>query len=150
MAYSIISSPLGNIKLQEKNGEITSIQFSDEAVVKSETPTLQSAETQLLEYFSGERKFFDFPINFISGTEFQKRVWNELKKIPYGETRSYKQIAQAIGANGAARAVGSANNKNPILIAIPCHRVIGVKGAMTGYAGGINIKEKLLKIEGVI
>ncbi len=149
MAYSIISSPLGNIKLQEKNGEITSIQFSDEVVIKSETPVLQTAEKQLREYFSGKRKSFDFPMNFASATEFQKRVWTELKKIPYGETRSYKQIAQAIGAKDAARAVGGANNKNPILIAIPCHRVIGVKGAMTGYAGGISIKEKLLKIEGV-
>ncbi|MGN0165527.1 MAG: methylated-DNA--[protein]-cysteine S-methyltransferase [Lachnospiraceae bacterium] len=101
---------------------------------------------QIQEYLQGTRKKFD--VNYkLSGTEFQLSVWRELLKIPYGETRTYKEIAQAIGNEGAARAVGVANNRNPLHIIIPCHRVIGTDGSLTGYAGGIRMKEELLKLE---
>ena len=100
----------------------------------------------LKEYLEGKRKEFDIEIN-PKGTDFQKMVWKELLKIPYGETRSYKDIAARVNNPKGSRAVGMANNKNPIPIIIPCHRVIGSNGNLTGYAGGVNIKEKLLRIE---
>ena len=101
---------------------------------------------EILEYFAGERKRFDFPFE-LRGTSFQKKVWQELLKIPYGEVRSYKDIAIAIGNNKACRAVGGANNKNPLLIIVPCHRVVGSNGDLTGYASGLDLKAKLLKLE---
>ena len=101
---------------------------------------------QLEEYFAGKRKQFDVPLRLV-GTEFQQAVWNELLAIPYGETRSYKQIAHGIGKPAACRAVGMANNKNPISIIIPCHRVIGSNGALVGYGGGLDMKRKLLALE---
>ncbi len=113
---------------------------------------LEKTETviiQLNEYFQGKRLEFDLPIDLI-GTKFQCLVWEALKKIEYGETKSYKQIAQEIGAPKAVRAIGGANNKNPIPIIIPCHRVIGSNGALVGYGGGVDKKEILLEIEGAI
>jgi methylated-DNA-[protein]-cysteine S-methyltransferase len=104
------------------------------------------AYSELTEYFAGKRAVFDFPIEII-GTDFQRRVWNELIKIPYGETRSYKFIAEAVGNPKACRAVGMAVHCNPLCIVIPCHRVIGSNGSLTGYAGGLDFKEALLKIE---
>lgn len=101
---------------------------------------------QIQEYLCGIRKKFD--VNYkLSGTEFQLSVWRELLQIPYGETRTYKEIAHAIGNERAARAVGMANNRNPLHIIIPCHRVIGADGSLTGYAGGVSMKEELLKLE---
>ena len=100
----------------------------------------------MIEYLEGKRKVFDFPYEF-HGTEFQKKVWKKLCDIPYGETRTYKDIAIAIGNPKACRAVGMSNNKNPITIAVPCHRVIGANGKLVGYAGGIEMKKKLLEIE---
>ncbi|TSB44804.1 methylated-DNA--[protein]-cysteine S-methyltransferase [Alkalicoccobacillus porphyridii] len=111
--------------------------------------TLSEAKKQLEEYFLGHRLTFDVPID-LTGTLFQKRVWNALTDIQYGETRSYKQIAEMIGAPKAVRAVGGANNRNPIPIIIPCHRVIGSNGSMVGYGGGLDKKEKLLLHEGSI
>lgn len=105
--------------------------------------------TELEEYFESERKEFTFKYE-MRGTEFQKKVWSALCDIPYGETRTYKDIAVAIGNQKASRAVGMANNKNPIAIVVPCHRVIGANGKLVGYAGGLDIKEALLKIEGVL
>ncbi len=102
--------------------------------------------SQLLEYFEGKRKEFDFPYE-MRGTDFQKKVWQALCDIPYGETRSYKDIAIAIGNPKACRAIGLANNKNPISIAVPCHRVIGSNGKLVGYAGGLDMKESLLNME---
>jgi methylated-DNA-[protein]-cysteine S-methyltransferase len=113
----------------------------------SNDPYLFEVFNQLNEYFSGSRKKFDLPLD-IDGTEFQKKVWNELKKIPYGKTKSYKYIAEKLGDVKAIRAVGKANGQNPVPILIPCHRVIGSNGKLTGYAGGLDIKEKLLEIEG--
>jgi len=107
---------------------------------------IDKAAAQLEEYFDGERREFDLPLN-PSGTPFQMAVWKELLAIPYGETRSYKQIAQNIGNPKALRAVGMANNRNPISIIIPCHRVIGSDGSLVGYGGGLDMKQKLLDLE---
>ncbi len=104
---------------------------------------------QLQEYFGGNRQEFTIPI-VLEGTDFQKKVWQELQKIPYGEVRSYKDIARAIGNEKAARAVGVANNKNPIPIIIPCHRVIGSNGSLTGFAHGVVLKRRLLAHEGFV
>ena len=103
-------------------------------------------EKQLMEYMRGERKSFSIPLN-PKGTQFQKKVWNELLKIPYGEVRTYGEIAEAVGCTKGARAVGLACNKNPIIILIPCHRVVGKNGKLTGYACGIDVKEKFLSLE---
>lgn len=108
--------------------------------------SLTETITQLNEYFLGERWEFTVPLD-VRGTEFQKMVWSQLLQIPYGETRSYKDVAVGMGAPKAVRAIGSANNKNPIPIIIPCHRVIGSNGAMVGYGGGLHIKEFLLRLE---
>jgi methylated-DNA-[protein]-cysteine S-methyltransferase len=109
-------------------------------------PILCLAEQQLGEYFAGARKSFDLPLDF-AGTPFQKKVWSELLNIPFGQTRTYGQIANAIGKPRAFRAVGAANGKNPISIVAPCHRVIGKDGSLTGFAGGLEAKECLLGIE---
>ena len=101
---------------------------------------------QISEYLGGNRRKFTFPFK-LSGTEFQKKVWMELCNIPYGQTRSYKDIAKAIGNPKACRAVGNANNKNPLIIVVPCHRVIGTNGKLTGYGAGLEMKEALLQLE---
>ena len=147
--YFCYDTEIGRIKISEKDGKIIGLVFSyykKENEIEKETELIKKAYTQLEEYLSGKRTEFDIEIEMI-GTEFQKKVWKELLNIPYGETRSYKDIAIAIGSEKACRAVGNANNKNPIAIIVPCHRVIGSNGSMTGYAGGLDIKEKLLKIE---
>ena len=109
-------------------------------------PLIKDAFRQLSEYLIGERKEFDLPIR-MRGTEFQKRVWRALLDIPYGETRSYKQIAEAIDNPKGVRAVGMANNRNQLLIVIPCHRVIGASGSLVGYGEGLEMKEFLLRLE---
>ena len=147
--YFCYDTEIGRIKISEKDEKIIGFVFSDykkENEIEKETDAIRKTYLQLKEYLSGKRKNFDIEIEMI-GTEFQKKVWKELLNIPYGETRSYKDIAIAIGNGKACRAVGNANNKNPIAIIVPCHRVVGSNGSMTGYAGGLDIKEKLLKIE---
>lgn len=143
------STPVREITILTENEFITRISFKrcvfDDAT-ESETPLHRHAITQLREYFSGKRTVFGLPVN-PAGTDFQKKVWEALQTIPYGETRSYKQIAAMVGNDKASRAVGLANNKNPIPIIIPCHRVIGTNGKLTGYAGGLDIKEVLLHTE---
>ncbi len=109
---------------------------------------LKKTEKQLAEYFAGDRKSFDLPISF-QGSEFQNQVWKELLKIPYGKSITYGMQAAQIGRPGAARAVGACNGKNPLSIVVPCHRVIGASGALTGYAGGLEIKRRLFKLEGL-
>ncbi|MDR0850569.1 MAG: methylated-DNA--[protein]-cysteine S-methyltransferase [Christensenellaceae bacterium] len=138
---------LGKITISECKGAITALYFglSKEGELKR-TSLIDKAAIQIEEYLDGKRKDFDLPIS-LEGTSFQKRVWTELQKIPYGKTMTYSQIASAIGSPKAVRAVGGANNKNPISIIIPCHRVIGSDGSLTGYAGGLKIKEKLLQLE---
>lgn len=141
---------IGQIAIAENGTAITDVCFSKEKftgdAVKKETVLLKEAAKQLAEYFSGKRKEFEIPLA-PCGTEFQQMVWKALMDIPYGETRSYGEIAGIIGKPMAARAVGNANNKNPIPIFIPCHRVIGGDGRLVGYGGGLKIKEYLLKIE---
>lgn len=104
------------------------------------------AYVQLCEYLDGKRADFDFPVD-LRGTEFQRRAWCALREIPYGQTRTYKQIADSIGSPKACRAVGAANHANPVWIAVPCHRVVGADGSLTGYAGGLNMKRFLLELE---
>jgi len=111
-----------------------------------ETEIMKETVRQLIEYLEGKRKIFDVKIN-PKGTEFQKKVWEALRAIPYGETRTYKQIAEAVGNSKASRAVGMANNKNPIICIIPCHRVIGGNGKLVGFACGLEVKDQLLRIE---
>lgn len=141
---------IGKIGIAEDGTSITNVYFEDEKGAKDanliETPLLKEAANQINEYFNGNRKSFELPIS-PSGTEFQKSVWKALQEIPYGETRSYKEIAIAVGNEKACRAVGMANNKNPISIIIPCHRVIGTNGKLVGYAGGLKVKDYLLKME---
>lgn len=139
---------IGTIGIREDGQYITNIYFSKFNTEDNilETDLIISGIMQINEYIQGKRKKFDLPLN-LEGTEFQKKVWNELKNIPYGETRSYKDIAVEIGNEKASRAIGMANNKNPIPILIPCHRVIGANGKLVGYRGGLDIKEKLLNIE---
>jgi O-6-methylguanine DNA methyltransferase len=120
--------------------------FGEVEFIEASEP-LAEARKQLKEYFAGQRQKFTLPLD-LYGTEFQKKVWNQLILIPYGEVRSYKQIAEAIGQPKAVRAVGGANNKNPVPIVIPCHRVVGSDGSLVGYGGGLWVKEKLLELEG--
>ncbi len=139
---------LGNIGIREEYEFITDIYFSNienEDNIK-ETKLIKECFQQLEEYFVGIRKKFDLPLN-PKGTDFQRKVWNELLNIPYGEVKTYKDVAICIGNEKASRAIGMANNKNPIPIIIPCHRVIGANGKLVGYSGGLNIKQKLLDIE---
>lgn len=144
-----IDTCVGSIGIAEEDGCITDVFFFSEptpVAEEMETPLLRTAATQLDEYFAGNRKSFSLPL-MPSGTEFQKKVWSALLQIPFGETRSYEEIAEAAGSPKACRAVGNANNKNPISILIPCHRVIGKNGALVGYGGGLAIKEQLLALE---
>ena len=147
--YFTYDSPFGNIIIESDGNAITGIRTGagEKPTGKKEASTLTDITAmQLREYFAGTRKKFDVPLN-PQGTDFQLSVWKALQNIPYGKTRSYKQIAQAIGNPKASRAVGMANNKNPIWILIPCHRVIGADGSLTGYGGGIEMKKRLLGIE---
>lgn len=145
---TIILSPLGNIKLVEEDNQLTEVVFTDQALTEiSENVILQETENQLKKYFKGELKEFKISIN-PSGTEFQQSVWRELQLIPYGKTISYQGLANRLGDPKTIRATASANGQNPLAIIIPCHRVIGANGDMTGYAGGIHRKKKLLSLEG--
>jgi methylated-DNA-[protein]-cysteine S-methyltransferase len=145
------NTKIGRIGIEENGEAITRLDFinkdvEEEIIQERETVLLKEAIKQINEYLDGNRSSFDLSLE-LSGTEFQKKVWNALKEIPYGETRSYGQIAKIIGNEKASRAVGMANNKNPIAIIVPCHRVIGANGKLVGYAGGLDIKERLLKLE---
>lgn len=141
---------IGTFRIAEDGAAITEIDYvkedGDVTEETLETPLLKKAAEQLKEYLLGKRNQFDLPLN-PRGTEFQKRVWEVLKTIPYGETWSYKEVAMKLNKPTASRAVGMANNKNPIMIVIPCHRVIGANGALVGYAGGLELKEWLLDME---
>jgi len=149
-SYWRYDTEIGRICIVEQQGNITHILFEKDAPpeesVERETPLLQEAAKQLREYFAGERQVFDLPLA-PKGTSFQMAAWHALTTIPYGETRSYKQIAEQIGNPKACRAVGLANNRNPIAIVIPCHRVIGSDGKLVGYGGGLPVKEYLLEME---
>lgn len=156
MIYEYIyKSKIGNIYITADDETLLSVKFDNK---KSASSTVLSIDTleqnkvikdtvlQLGEYFSGKRKVFELPLKLI-GTEFQKKVWKELMNIPYGQTRTYKEIAVLVNNPNACRAVGNANNKNPISIIVPCHRVIGTNGKLVGYAGGKDVKKRLLEYE---
>lgn len=142
-------SPIGPLTLGEEGGALTYLLFDFQhptGYAEGETPLLHQAKIELEEYFSGKRQTFDLPLA-PQGTEFQRRVWDALRTIPYGETRSYRQIAELAGCPKGFRAVGMANHNNPISIIIPCHRVVGANGSLTGYGGGLEKKEFLLALE---
>lgn len=148
----IMETPVGPLTILEDLHGICGIHFGDERsadIIMEETPLLAEAKRQLNEYFSGVRKEFHLPLS-INGTLFQKTVWKALCTIPYGETRTYGQVAVQIGNPRGGRAIGMANHNNPIAIVVPCHRVLGANGALTGYAGGLHIKRALLELEGVV
>lgn len=145
MKYYSKNTPIGFITIFEDNGKITALEFCRRADGEEST-LIKKAFEELEAYFRGELKNFHIPLS-PQGTDFQIEVWNALIQIPYGETKSYKEIAEMIDNPKAMRAVGNANNKNPIPIFIPCHRVIGANGSLIGYAGGLDIKKKLLELE---
>lgn len=143
-------TPVGTLMIEEEDGAITALQIDGDAEDKAEefpaSALLQETKRQLEEYFAGTRKQFDLPLR-PKGTEFQKKIWNILRQIPYGETRSYGEVAALAGNPKASRAVGGANHKNPIMIIIPCHRVIGADGNLVGFGGGLDVKRYLLSLE---
>jgi len=155
LSYCYMASPVGQLKLVANEQALVAILWDNEnpkrvrlaeLIEDVSHPILLNTQQQLIEYFSGQRKVFDILLDF-EGTDFQKQVWSALLTIPYGESRSYKQIAQQLGNEKAVRAVGAANGKNPISIIAPCHRVIGAGGALVGFAGGLDKKEILLRLE---
>ncbi|MDG2534531.1 methylated-DNA--[protein]-cysteine S-methyltransferase [Sphingomonas sp. HITSZ_GF] len=155
LSTKTIASPVGELTLVASGTGIVAILWENDSPdrVKLDAttedaghPVLEAAEAQLREYFDGARTAFDLPLDF-RGTDFQKSVWAELLAIPFGETRSYGEIAEKLGRPKAARAVGAANGRNPISIVAPCHRVIGSTGKLTGFAGGLAAKEYLLTLE---
>lgn len=143
-------SPIGDIRIAEEGGSITHLYFEGEAADPSlaveETPLIRQAMAQLKRYFCGELKTFDLPLA-PKGTPYMQAVWQQLCTVPYGATATYKDIAQRVGNPKGCRSVGQANNRNPIPIIIPCHRVIGSDGKLVGYGGGLDIKVKLLALE---
>jgi methylated-DNA-[protein]-cysteine S-methyltransferase len=155
-SYKTMQSPVGVLTLVASARGVAAILWEDDDPGRvrlgplsrdDHHPILIEAERQLHEYFASQRKSFSLPLDF-NGTDFQKKVWAALLTIPFGETRSYGQIAQQIGHPKAVRAVGAANGRNPISIITPCHRVIGATGKMTGFAGGLSVKTYLLSLEG--
>jgi methylated-DNA-[protein]-cysteine S-methyltransferase len=142
-----------NLRLVASDSGLRAIDFEPWRPMQDTRPGKHAiaveAERQLRAYFAGELRQFNLPLD-LRGTDFQLRVWRELESIPYGETRSYRQIAAAIGATQAVRAVGAANGANPIPIVVPCHRVIGSGGKLVGYGGGLPLKKRLLELEGAL
>ncbi|MBO9354796.1 methylated-DNA--[protein]-cysteine S-methyltransferase [Bordetella petrii] len=154
-AYKTIASPVGLLTLVARQSRLAAILWENDKPGRVRLgplhedprhPVLREAESQLEEYFAGRRSQFDLPLDF-QGTEFQKQVWNALLTIPYGQTRSYRDIAMQIGRDKAVRAVGAANGRNPLSIVAPCHRVVGASGNLTGFAGGLRAKALLLALE---
>ena len=138
---------IGPITIHESNNKITKILINEKNSVNTEESNLtKQTIKEINEYLDHKRTDFTIPLD-PQGTDHQIKVWNELKKIPYSETRTYKELATSLGNPNASRAIGSACGKNPIIIIVPCHRVIGTNGKLTGYAGGIGVKEKLIDLE---
>lgn len=155
LAYKFVESPVGALKLVASDKGLAAILWENDSprrvpltglVENDRHPVLLKTERQLEEYFAGSRQAFDLPLD-MRGTTFQKDVWEALLAIPYGETRSYGQLAKQLGRPSASRAVGAANGRNPISIVVPCHRVIGSSGKLTGFAGGLDVKARLLDME---
>ena len=155
LVYMYMDSPVGALKLVAHDQALVAVMWDNEnhkrvrlseLIENIQHPMLLKVKQQLEQYFAGQRQQFDLPLDF-QGTDFQQRVWRALLTIPYGETRSYKDIALQIGNEKAVRAVGAANGRNPISIIAPCHRVIGSSGALVGFAGGLDKKQILLSLE---
>lgn len=153
--YATVSSPVGDLLLVSDGKDLIRVsmekqkfaaEIGEDWIEKNDVPVLKLAAEQLKSYFAGLLDHFDLPLAF-RGTEFQNKVWSELTKIPYGQTISYGELARRVGNPQASRAVGLANGKNPIAIVVPCHRVIGANGTLTGYGGGLPRKKKLLELE---
>lgn len=151
MAATFTYTPLGTLQLIATDAALIKILFPHQFIKDDSLSNdiTRLAVKQLREYFEGERKQFEIP-TLLKGTDFQCTVWNALLEIPYGKTINYKELATLAGDAGASRAAGTANGKNPLPIIYPCHRVIGADGTLTGYSGGLDKKEKLLKHEGVL
>lgn len=155
LSFMYMDSPVGALKLVAHDHALVAVMWDNEdhkrvrlaeLIENNQHSMLLKVKQQLEEYFAGQRQQFDLPLDF-QGTDFQQQVWQALLTIPYGETRSYKDIALQIGNEKAVRAVGAANGKNPISIIAPCHRVIGAGGALVGFAGGLDKKQILLSLE---
>ena len=149
--FLYMNSPLGRLRLLSDGQALTRIEFENqhrEDGEQADDAVLLRAAEQLDEYFAGRRRRFSIPLA-AAGTIFQRRVWDALGNIPFGELRSYRDIADAIGNRKAVRAVGAANGRNPVPIIVPCHRVVGSNGKLTGYAGGLSAKAALLQLEGM-
>ena len=153
--FKEMKSPVGKLKLVASSRALVAVLWEkerpnrvklDEISLDPQHPVLIEAERQLSEYFAGKRTQFDLPLE-PDGTEFQKKVWRALREIPFGKTKSYLELARTIGSPDASRAVGAANGKNPLSIVVPCHRVVGADGALTGFAGGLETKAALLALE---
>ncbi|HLX21723.1 MAG TPA: methylated-DNA--[protein]-cysteine S-methyltransferase [Usitatibacter sp.] len=156
--YARIPTPAGTLFAASTEGAITGIYFENQQYFPEITakwqedandPVLRECARQIDEYFDGKRTEFDLPLA-PAGTDFQQRVWNEIARIPYGKTITYAELARRAGAEGSARAAGAATGRNPITLVVPCHRVVGSDGSLTGYAGGLPRKTRLLEIEGVL
>lgn len=145
--YAVMETPLGNVKAEVFDGYLISLQFTEAPQTNTFLDeVLMDVRIQLGLYFQGKQKTFDIPVA-LGGTDFQRKVWMEINKIPFGKTKTYEQIAMNLGSPNAVRAVGSAIGSNPILMMLPCHRVVGKQGQLTGYAGGIWRKSELLELE---
>jgi methylated-DNA-[protein]-cysteine S-methyltransferase len=156
LTYKLMESPVGKLKLVASDKGLVAVLWENdgprrvrlsEQIEDEKHPILVETERQLREYFAGKRQEFNVPLD-MKGTRFQKDVWEALLSIPFGETRSYGQLARQLGNPRATRAVGAANGRNPVSIIVPCHRVIGSSGKLTGFAGGLETKERLLSLEG--
>ena len=151
MSYQYLHTPIGTLRLVSDDTQLVKIEFenqySDDEHLETNDAVLADCANQLTDYFGGRRQRFDLPLA-AQGTAFQHSVWNALGDIPYGQLRSYRDIARAIGNPAAVRAVGAANGRNPLPIVVPCHRVIGSNGSLTGFAGGLEAKTFLLELEG--
>ena len=152
MNYQYLESPVGRLRLVSDGNHITAIEWENLQTgvptgQEQSDPALNTCISQLEEYFSGERRHFELPLA-PQGTEFQRSVWQALAQIPYGELRSYRDIAESLHNPKAVRAVGAANGRNPLPIVVPCHRVVGSDGSLTGFAGGLEAKKVLLRLEG--
>lgn len=139
---------IGALTIDEQDGKITALCFGAQENEGCKTPLIEKAVLQIEEYLNGKRREFDLPL-FPKGTDFEQKVWAALLTIPYGQTACYEDIAKLAGCPKGSRAVGRANNKNPIAIIIPCHRVIGKDKSLTGYGGGLDLKRRLLELEGM-
>jgi methylated-DNA-[protein]-cysteine S-methyltransferase len=140
------SSPVGPLTLEGDDRSLTRLGFGEPAAPQGDAQAVGAAAIQLEQYFAGERTEFDLDIE-LQGTPFERRVWDAVRAIPYGETASYAEIARRVGSPSACRAVGRANGRNPIAVIVPCHRVVGSDGSLTGYAGGVEMKRALLELE---